>query len=186
MPRSSGAFTAAADVGCRHELVRARRRAAAPRDVRRVLAGDRRAAHRVHPDPREVGDVERRREGGRRERARDERRSQDAFLHGRVSAVRGASVVVCGHTHLQFDRTIGPTRVVNAGSVGLPLGTQDACWLLLGPGVDLRRTRYDVPRAADLMRATGYPNVEEFFVSMLLQPPSEARALEMYASAELT
>jgi diadenosine tetraphosphatase ApaH/serine/threonine PP2A family protein phosphatase len=32
------------------------------------------------------------------------------------------SVVVCGHTHMQFDRMIGRTRVVNAGSVGMPFG----------------------------------------------------------------
>jgi len=31
-----------------------------------------------------------------------------------------ASVVVCGHTHMQFDRMIGKVRVVNAGSVGMP------------------------------------------------------------------
>ena len=31
-----------------------------------------------------------------------------------------ADVVVCGHTHVQYDRTIGPVRVVNAGSVGMP------------------------------------------------------------------
>jgi predicted phosphodiesterase len=29
-------------------------------------------------------------------------------------------LVVCGHTHMQFDRMIGGTRVVNAGSVGMP------------------------------------------------------------------
>ncbi len=28
-------------------------------------------------------------------------------------------VVICGHTHMQFDRTIGRIRVVNAGSVGM-------------------------------------------------------------------
>src|SRR5262245_58471245 len=28
-----------------------------------------------------------------------------------------AAVVVCGHTHMQFDRMIGGVRVVNAGSV---------------------------------------------------------------------
>ena len=33
-----------------------------------------------------------------------------------------AAVVVCGHTHMQFDRMIGRTRVVNAGSVGMPFG----------------------------------------------------------------
>jgi predicted phosphodiesterase len=31
-----------------------------------------------------------------------------------------ADVVVCGHTHVQFDRTVDDTRVVNAGSVGFP------------------------------------------------------------------
>src|SRR2546428_7349052 len=29
-------------------------------------------------------------------------------------------MVVCGHTHMQFDRTVGRIRVVNAGSVGMP------------------------------------------------------------------
>ena len=43
-------------------------------------------------------------------------------------------VVVCGHTHMQFDRMIGRTRVVNAGSVGMPFGEPGAYWLLLGPG----------------------------------------------------
>ena len=33
-----------------------------------------------------------------------------------------ADVVVCGHTHMQFDRVIDGKRVVNAGSVGLPYG----------------------------------------------------------------
>jgi len=33
-----------------------------------------------------------------------------------------ASIVVCGHTHMQFDRMVGNLRVVNAGSVGRPFG----------------------------------------------------------------
>jgi Calcineurin-like phosphoesterase superfamily domain len=36
------------------------------------------------------------------------------------------SVVVCGHTHMQFDRMVGTTRVVNAGSVGMPFGEPGA------------------------------------------------------------
>ena len=44
-------------------------------------------------------------------------------------------IVVCGHTHMQFDRMIGRTRAVNAGSVGMPFGEPGAGWLLLGPGV---------------------------------------------------
>src|SRR4029078_1233453 len=48
-----------------------------------------------------------------------------------------AQLVVCGHTHMQFDRIVGRTRVVNAGSVGMPFGKPGAYWLLLGPAVEL-------------------------------------------------
>ena len=33
-----------------------------------------------------------------------------------------AQLVVCGHTNMQFDRSLGRVRVVNAGSVGMPFG----------------------------------------------------------------
>jgi predicted phosphodiesterase len=57
-----------------------------------------------------------------------------------------ATVVVCGHTHVQFDRVIGGYRVVNAGSVGMPYEREPgAYWLVLGPDVELRRTACDVP-----------------------------------------
>jgi len=86
------------------------------------------------------------------------------------------AVVVCGHTHMQFDRTIGPTRVVNAGSVGMPFGDPGAYWLLLGPKVEFRCTHYDVMKGADRVRATGYPKREEYARHML-QPPSEESVL---------
>src|SRR6266850_1987740 len=51
-----------------------------------------------------------------------------------------ATLVICGHTHMQFDRTIGSLRVLNAGSVGMPFSQpQGAYWLLLGPDIQLRR-----------------------------------------------
>src|SRR5215469_4935035 len=74
----------------------------------------------------------------------------------------GASVVVCGHTHMQFDRMIGQTRVVNAGSVGMPFGEPGAYWLLLGPDIELRRTIYDFSKAAERIRATAYPKAQDF------------------------
>lgn len=49
-------------------------------------------------------------------------------------------LVVCGHTHVQFDRVIDTLRIVNAGSVGMPLGPPGAYWLLLDPEVHLMRT----------------------------------------------
>jgi putative phosphoesterase len=58
-----------------------------------------------------------------------------------------ADVVVCGHTHVQFDRSIAGVRVVNAGSVGMPYESEPgAYWLALGPAVEYRRSGYDVER----------------------------------------
>jgi len=54
-----------------------------------------------------------------------------------------ADLVICGHTHMQFDRRVGGLRIVNAGSIGMPFGPPGAYWLLLGPEVELRHTLYD-------------------------------------------
>jgi predicted phosphodiesterase len=97
----------------------------------------------------------------------------------------GAPLVICGHTHMQFDRTVGNTRVINAGSVGMPFGAPGAYWLLLGDDVQLKRTDYDLARAAERIRATEYPQAEEFAAASVLQPPAEERILATYARAEL-
>ncbi len=94
-------------------------------------------------------------------------------------------MVVCGHTHMQFERTIGAVRVVNAGSVGMPFGEPGAYWLLLGPEVELRQTQYDLVRAADRIRETSYPQAEDFAAGNVLQPPSEEKMLEAFSRAEL-
>jgi predicted phosphodiesterase len=55
-----------------------------------------------------------------------------------------ADLVVCGHTHTQFDRMIHGTRVVNAGSVGMPHeDTPGAYWALIGPDVRFRCAAYE-------------------------------------------
>lgn len=95
-------------------------------------------------------------------------------------------LVICGHTHMQFDRTIGRVRVVNAGSVGMPFGEPGAYWLLLGPDVQLRQTPYDLEVAAERIRATNYPQAQEFAARNVLQPPTESESLELFARAELT
>jgi predicted phosphodiesterase len=96
-----------------------------------------------------------------------------------------ASVVVCGHTHMQFDRTVGRLRVVNAGSVGMPFGTTGADWLLLGPGIELRKTSYDTTGAAEQFRRTDYPMVEEMAVRYILNSPPEEEFLTAWAPAEV-
>jgi predicted phosphodiesterase len=96
-----------------------------------------------------------------------------------------APTVICGHTHMQFDRRIGDIRVVNAGSVGMPFGDPGAYWLLLGPDVQLRRTSYDLRRAADRIRETDYPQADDFAARNVVQPPSQAQMLEVFARAEM-
>src|SRR6266498_5467943 len=96
-----------------------------------------------------------------------------------------APVVVCGHTHMQFDRMIGRTRVVNAGSVGMPFGKPGAYWLLLGTDVQLRHTAYDLAKAAERIGASSYPQAEDFAARNVLQPPSEKEMLEAFSKAEL-
>jgi predicted phosphodiesterase len=104
----------------------------------------------------------------------------------------GEPLVICGHSHMQFDRTIGRTRVVNAGSVGMSFQGAGAFWLLLGgnpensgAGVELRRTSYDLWKAADRVRATAYPQAEEFATRNILEPPSEAAMLDAFGQIEL-
>lgn len=98
-----------------------------------------------------------------------------------------ATVVVCGLTHVQFDRVVGETCIVNAGSVGMPYEDQPgAYWALLGPTVELRRTEYDFDRAADFVRATGMPGADEHARENTLSPPSAGDAtayFEQLASA---
>jgi predicted phosphodiesterase len=95
------------------------------------------------------------------------------------------SVAVCGHTHMQFDRQVGRTRVVNAGSVGMPFGATGACWVVLGAGVHLEQTSYDLTQAAERIRATSYPQAQEFAAQNVLSAPSEAEMLEALRRAEL-
>jgi predicted phosphodiesterase len=94
-------------------------------------------------------------------------------------------VVICGHTHMQFDRAIGKVRVVNAGSVGMPFGEPGAYWLLLGPNVQLRHTPYDLTKAAERIRDTNYPEAQDFAAHNVLHPPSEGETLEVFTKVEL-
>jgi predicted phosphodiesterase len=92
-------------------------------------------------------------------------------------------LVVCGHTHMQLDRSLDGVRLANAGSVGMPFGRPGAYWLLLGPDVTPMRTEYGLERAAELVRQTSYPQAEEFASHSVLNPPSEAEILSRFEPA---
>jgi predicted phosphodiesterase len=93
-------------------------------------------------------------------------------------------VVVCGHTHVQFDRLVGETRIVNAGSVGMPYeGVAGiACWALLGPDVDLRHSHHDAEAAAAAIRATGWPGADEFVDEYVLAATTAEEATAHFES----
>jgi putative phosphoesterase len=61
-----------------------------------------------------------------------------------------ADVVVCGHTHMQFERTIAGKRVINSGSVGRPYEDKPGAYWTL----DLvhRHTAYGGAPAPELRR----------------------------------
>jgi diadenosine tetraphosphatase ApaH/serine/threonine PP2A family protein phosphatase len=90
-------------------------------------------------------------------------------------------IVVCGHTHMQFERSIDALRIVNAGSVGMPYANQPgAYWLLLGPDITFKHTRYDLAGAAARISASGYPGAQEFVEENVLKVPSAAEATEFF------
>ena len=88
-------------------------------------------------------------------------------------------VVVCGHTHMQFERESDGTRVLNAGSVGMPYqGRRGAFWLLLGPEPDFRRTDYDVDALVERMRGTDYPDADD--LAIILERPYDPDAVAAF------
>jgi putative phosphoesterase len=94
-----------------------------------------------------------------------------ARLEPMLAGVR-EPLVVCGHTHHQFELRAGAQRVVNAGSVGMPYeGEPGAFWLLVADGEpELRRSDYDVEAAAPALRASGFPDVDDLIRESLLEP----------------
>lgn len=81
-------------------------------------------------------------------------------------------IIVCGHTHIQFDRMVAGKRIINAGSVGLQSRAAGACWALLGPGVELKVTPYDTKAASERILKSNAPYKEDF-ADHYLNPPYE-------------
>jgi predicted phosphodiesterase len=100
---------------------------------------------------------------------------------GETVAGVAEQIVVCGHTHVQFDRAAAGKRLVNAGSVGMPYESlPGAYWALFGPGLEMRRTDYDREAAAEAIRATTFPDAREFAEENVLTIPSGQEATELF------
>ncbi|HYU76628.1 MAG TPA: metallophosphoesterase family protein [Ktedonobacteraceae bacterium] len=89
-------------------------------------------------------------------------------------------VIVCGHTHMQYERHLDEKVVVNAGSVGMPYAEPGAYWLELGPEIVLQCTPYDLEQAAAAVRVSGYPQAEDFAANNILHPAKAAEVTEIF------
>jgi putative phosphoesterase len=94
-----------------------------------------------------------------------------------------ADVLLCGHTHMQYDRTLtSGLRIVNPGSVGMPYeGARGAYWALIGSDVEFRRAEYDVEAAVAAINVMAAP-VYEKLLEQLLDPPDPKATTEYFES----
>jgi putative phosphoesterase len=104
----------------------------------------------------------------------------EARLADATAGIR-ADVVVTAHTHVRYVRRALGWTFLNPGSVGMPYeGSPGAYWALLGPGIEHRRTDYDLDETERRYRESGDPMADEM-VEILRQPPTPA---EVIAHAE--
>jgi putative phosphoesterase len=89
-----------------------------------------------------------------------ERTPEERIAH--LFADVDADVVVCGHTHTQFERTIAEKRVINSGSVGMPYeDAPGAYWTL---DLTHRRTEYDGAESPKIGREEAISHFEALTV----------------------
>jgi predicted phosphodiesterase len=96
-------------------------------------------------------------------------RTSDERVAEMFAAVSEPSVV-CGHTHMQFERKVGDLTILNAGSVGMPYGDPGAYWCHIAATPVMRTVSYDLRAAAERVRRTAYPSAEEFASREILAP----------------
>ena len=93
-----------------------------------------------------------------------------------------ADAVVAGHTHMQQDRVVNGVRWINPGSVGLPYEDDiKAFWAVLGPGVELRRTPFDVSATIRAFESVEREDAQRF-VENFRVAPSRREAAEYFES----
>jgi len=109
--------------------------------------------------------------------------SSDERVSGLMAGV-DAGLIVCGHTHMHFDRMLGALRIVNPGSVGMAYGEPGAYWAMLGPGVSFRRTDYDREAAAKRIREKDSADAEQFVREMVLVTPSREEGMTFMRGME--
>ena len=108
------------------------------------------------------------------------RLTPDDRLRKYIEAV-DADVVVCGHTHMPFDRSVGKVRVTNPGSVGMPYIEPGAFWAMFDGELRFRRTDYDRDAAAARIRRSRWPDAADFASHNVLEVPGEDEVMAFFA-----
>jgi hypothetical protein len=87
--------------------------------------------------------------------------------------------VVCGHTHTQFDRQLGPWRVVNTGSVGLAYEGRGArAGYCSAPTSSTGAP--NTTSSSPAMRAGGNPDTDELLRESLVEPRDSGEVAELF------
>lgn len=95
-----------------------------------------------------------------------------------------SNIIICGHTHIPFDKKLKNKRIVNAGSVGMSFNGPGAQYLTINSGINFICTNYNTHRASEFFRQTTYPNVSNFINNFILNQPKKEAMLTIYKSAE--
>ena len=119
---------------------------ALPRELRFDLGGRRVLC--VHGSPRRINEY------------LYEDRPEQSLL--RMFRGLGADVILCGHTHLPYQRRVGKIGLINVGSAGKPKdGDPRVMYALIEFGDEVKttflRVEYDVEAAARAIGATDLP-----------------------------
>ncbi len=90
-----------------------------------------------------------------------EERAISSFQH--IAKSSNADVIVFGHTHVPYTKTVDGVLFVNVGSVGKPKdGDPRACYVVFDPASDtpltFRRIDYEVAEAARAIRESNLPD----------------------------
>lgn len=97
-----------------------------------------------------------------------------------VFGAQHAELVVYGHIHRPYIRTLPNLIVANSGSVGLPYDSDwRAAYLLIEDGhASVRRVEYDLDREVVDIRASGFPLAEWLVATqrggLFVKPPEES------------
>jgi diadenosine tetraphosphatase ApaH/serine/threonine PP2A family protein phosphatase len=96
----------------------------------------------------------------------------DAELESAYGTI-GRPIVVYGHIHYPYIRRVGPTTVVNSGSVGLPYdGDRRASYVLLDDyEPSIRRVEYDLDREVKALADAGVPHAAWVAKTLLTASP---------------